>query len=560
MGLMHLFLIFIRTRQLRETKNKALEELRDYQLQMQDSNFDNHDGDLWEQKCIMLEGEIKQRKKAQEQMELEIQKLREDVKASQKTHLEKITEISKSNDTVLSLENAPPAVMKELHNVRLCLAETERENRQLTRSNNDLNNRISSLLREKEAGLLALKKLPALQSELQDLQRKHQITIMEDGAWKEFAASLGVALEPHGVKLRPGNGPPDVTCVTNCLVMAHNKLAETKANVETLNDAMNSIKHQAVPFESRIVELEAQLLCEKQERTSLQAIVSAKERELEDASNVKRVLEQENGSLRELIKTCDKLPLAKDDDETFDSSGRALEVTLNASRAELELLKKEKLKLAKDLEESTTLREELAKDVDRIKDKFGKLKNALMAERVKVEAAEQRADNAESLAGKGSFNPKMTRVLHLKESPLVEALREEISVLQRQVEASKSDRSSKAVADPEKLNKRLKENFKEQISVFREGVYLMTGFKVDMLPGTDRPTFRVRSVFSDQESDQLLLKWPKGEEASSLDILNTDLAKVLSQTPSYDYMQKFQSLPAFLASVQLSLFEKQTLM
>ena len=86
----------------------------------------------------------------------------------------------------------------------------------------------------------------------------------------------------------------------------------------------------------------------------------------------------------------------------------------------------------------------------------------------------------------------------------------------------------------------------------------MTGYKVDMLPGTDRPTFRVRSMFSEQESDQLLLKWPKGEEASSLDILNTDLAKALTTTPSYDYMTRFQSLPAFLASVQLTLFEKQT--
>jgi hypothetical protein len=38
------------------------------------------------------------------------------------------------------------------------------------------------------------------------------------------------------------------------------------------------------------------------------------------------------------------------------------------------------------------------------------------------------------------------------------------------------------------------------------------------------------------------------------------LAKVLATTPSYEYMSKFQSMPAFLASVQLNLFEKQTVM
>jgi hypothetical protein len=88
----------------------------------------------------------------------------------------------------------------------------------------------------------------------------------------------------------------------------------------------------------------------------------------------------------------------------------------------------------------------------------------------------------------------------------------------------------------------------------------MTGYRVELLPGTDRPTFRVRSVFAENEEDQLLLKWPKGEEVSSLDILDTELAKNLATTPSYDYMAKCHSLPAFLASVQLSLFEKQTVM
>jgi len=128
--------------------------------------------------------------------------------------------------------------------------------------------------------------------------------------------------------------------------------------------------------------------------------------------------------------------------------------------------------------------------------------------RSRVERAEERANQAEALAGKGSFNPDMTQVLHFHETPLIEALKEEIEVLKRQVESVKGEKATKsAVAvDPDKLNQRLKENFKEQISLFREGVYLMTGYKVDMLPGTDRPTFRVRSVFAEQEEDHLLLK------------------------------------------------------
>lgn len=168
---------------------------------------------------------------------------------------------------------------------------------------------------------------------------------------------------------------------------------------------------------------------------------------------------------------------------------------------------------------------------------------------------------AEAWAGKGSFNPDTTRVVHFTETPLVQAMKEEIDVLKRQLEVAKGPKSSSKSAhhNPDKLNQRLKENFKEQIATFREGVYIATGFKFDMLPGTDRPTFRVRSLYSANEKDHLLLKWPKTEEVSSLDILNTDFAKTLAETsPSYQYMTKFHSLPAFLASVQLSLFENTT--
>ena len=86
--------------------------------------------------------------------------------------------------------------------------------------------------------------------------------------------------------------------------------------------------------------------------------------------------------------------------------------------------------------------------------------------------------------------------MHFKDSPLVEALRDEVKVLKRRIEAIKGEESGKQAMNAEKLNQRLKENFREQISKFREGVYLMTGYKVDMIPGTEKPTFRVRSMFA----------------------------------------------------------------
>ena len=116
--------------------------------------------------------------------------------------------------------------------------------------------------------------------------------------------------------------------------------------------------------------------------------------------------------------------------------------------------------------------------------------------------------------------------------------------------------------DAQKLHKRLKERFKEQIGLFREGVYLLTGFKIDMsFTDSDCPHFKVRSMYNEREEDHLMFQWrrKKDGEDNDLDLMSTDLAQLLMNGPSAIYMTKFCSVPAFLASVTLGLFEKQTM-
>ena len=81
-----------------------------------------------------------------------------------------------------------------------------------------------------------------------------------------------------------------------------------------------------------------------------------------------------------------------------------------------------------------------------------------------------------------------------------------------------------------------------------------------MIPENDRYKFKVRSVFAERERDYLLFQWPEGKEVTSLDLLSTEYGKLITKQPSYEYMTKFHSLPAFLASAQLALFETQTMM
>jgi hypothetical protein len=113
--------------------------------------------------------------------------------------------------------------------------------------------------------------------------------------------------------------------------------------------------------------------------------------------------------------------------------------------------------------------------------------------------------------------------------------------------------------DPEKLHQRLKDTFKEQIGIFREGVYLITGYKIDMFLDKSSPYFKVRSVYGEREEDVLVFNWPKGvKQPKSLDLCATDFAKALSATDSYQYLTKFNSTAGFMASTQLNLLDKCT--
>jgi hypothetical protein len=334
----------------------------------------------------------------------------------------------------------------------------------------------------------------------------------------------------------------------------------------SLEQELESSQKTAQDSEHRAKELERskdsmqKLLEEEQHQTELY------KGQVNILKGQERVWKRELESLRSIVETFDALPLDGTSKppatSTDNNNSRTLQVQLSFAKEELQVLKDGQESMKQELEKVLLERKELQATHNTVLEKFGKLKDALYAQRQKAETAEQRANRAEELAGKGSFNPHTTRVLHMQHNPLTEALKQEVAVLKRQLQTKE-----KAVAivnsdvDPNKLHKRLKESFKEQIGRFREGVYLMTGFKIDMLPGTDdRPKFKVRSVFAEQEQDHLMFQWPPGKNVGSLDLLGTELAKSLTTTPSYEYISRFHSLPTFLASVQLSLFEKQTMM
>lgn len=103
-------------------------------------------------------------------------------------------------------------------------------------------------------------------------------------------------------------------------------------------------------------------------------------------------------------------------------------------------------------------------------------------------------------------------------------------------------------------NKRLKEVFQKNVQEFREACYELTGYRVDVVGGTQ---YRLQSMYAEGMEDTLVFQ----SSPSGMQLLDTPFsASILQQTQHAGYLQRFNSIPAFLSSLTLDLFSRQTMM
>jgi DNA repair exonuclease SbcCD ATPase subunit len=243
---------------------------------------------------------------------------------------------------------------------------------------------------------------------------------------------------------------------------------ENESLKETIVDLQNELK--------RWMDREASTFKREEENVvpySTGAISEVRPEVLKELNRVRILLAESERKNRQIKRAVEEAALKSK--QLIHEKERVRSTTIRIEQLEAEL--KEETKTG---ETAVAELQKLKEEHETVLEKFGKLRDAVYAERAKAEKASERADQAEALAGKGSFDPVKSRVLHISSNPLTEALKEEINVLRRQVEAlsGKAKKAAVTDVDPNKLHQRLKESFKEQIGRFREGVYLMTGFKV----------------------------------------------------------------------------------
>lgn len=555
-------------RQVREARAEAIRQLRECQEQLAqvelEDTADGFDSRLAEEKEALLREQI------QNQWD-EIEALRQrltEVTQQQLAELEEKKKKSPEEPTYGDggMSPAPKEVLRELNRVRIELAESERKHRQLRRRTDEWQQKAKQYVQEREANRSATARVRQVEQELRELRKEHEAVRATNQSWNDFGKEL-TALVMDEPSAR--NGPPEIATVLRHLEKAKlhtQKLANDKASLQKSLDTSNE---RIIALESLHRDDAVIISKSAAAKNELESKLDSANQHIQSLIAQEGIWRREADGLRSLLKTFDELPMsgaAKSSNAS--ATAQSLQVSLDSAKEEIRVLTNDRDRLTKEVKTLREEQEEQQKEHARVVEKFGKLREALTAEKQKVEKSEARACKAEALVGKGSFNTEETRVLHLQRNPLAEAIREryetEIRGLQRQLEEATGQKpargttASSSEVDPHKLHQRLKQSFKEQIALFREGVYLMTGYKVDMLQ-QEKTMFRVRSVYAEQEQDHLMFVCQKdGEEVTSLDLVETDLAKLLSNTDSYQYMTKFNSLPGFLASVQLSLFEKQT--
>lgn len=560
-------------------------EEQQHQQDLDDVGY--NDSAVSNKKCIMLEKRLNAKDDQIGALEEQLRAALQDAAAARQELHEKLSEQQQTNNgcggSGESDENSSSS-----RDLRIKIAEVERDNRQLTRQNDDMKERLKEMIQHKERAITSQRRIRQLEKELQSAT--HQVEEGEETQrrWMKFRDEIVQEGLIEGSAVIKGVGssslPPEISTVVR-------KFQTLKLKVIEIESENSRISQLSEAHLRRCKVLEAQLSEKIQSISQLEKVIGDSKARIDQLElENRKVLAQEKiwrreaAELRSLLDTYDQQETSQYKMPSMATENVAgLQVSLKSSRDEIKLLTDANKMLESKLEEMKSDQNTAKSEHERVLEKFQKLRSALMEERAKAESAEARACQAETLAGKGSYNVETTRVVHLEKNPLMEAVREkfqaEIDALKLQLEAAQDSKASKSPSvgtttpassrgsmgsagtdvDVQKMHTRLKERFRMQIALFREGVYLLTGFKIDMIEAdSDSPKFRVRSVYGEREGDHLMFRWPKKKQ--TLEIMGTEMAQLLmsERSPCSVYIRQFNSFPAFLASVTMQLFEQQT--
>jgi len=317
------------------------------------------------------------------------------------------------------------------------------------------------------------------------------------------------------------------------------KLTKTSAELSAKEDAARAAKKMLrelqvkhVEVEERLHDLEKRNLFLSKERDSLLRVIDSVKGE---AYGTLPKAQQNEAAVKELR-------------EAYDRQIEELKKSLAAAHERVSDLENE-AKVFKGGASPAANRARTAQ----IKDQEAELNAALVENKKLANNLEKALDKVAELehqVANGVYNPSKTRIVHLTQNPERKAMQVAAAMAAKGPDAE----GLESAGDPNKRTERLKKIFKETSHAFREAVYLLTGYKVDMFDKGGQQQLRLRSMFAELPGDELIFQC----EGSNLALIETPFCKRIDEN-TFAYLQRCNSVPAFLSTLTLDLFSKQTL-
>ena len=472
----------------------------------------------------------------------------------------------------------------EMREMRTRLHEAEGALRRKTREAERLELKLhnQAVLQEENAGLAS--KVAAMQASVdsaQALTTRHQVLLEEKKTWTTLFRSI-VAPSAEGGAGQGEDGDADTTPLA-----ALRQLSSAQQKCTLLLRAQGELEAAKTDLKRQLLRAEADLHDCERGKAEAQFRADTAEDKLRLAQQQNRLYEGEVKSLRAMIKTFDaELSFGRPDTASVvklkDEAVTAVQQELDACRVQAQSfasrVEELEAKLSASVAEGTELRRANEKQREEL---FG-IKHAagldFVPGRTRVLHLQQNpAAAAAAAAGRAPHGPSTVpqermRALQAENRQLTESLAAASAASSAAAAAaaaagpsSSLQNTSVAAAgaatsapDSSKLNLRLKEMFRERITSFREAVYLLLGYKVDLLfaneaGGSALPRLRLRSMYAESPEDSLLFQW----RGDTLELMQTPFAERLDHR-LLEHLRRCNSVPCFLSNITMELFESQT--
>ncbi|XP_040845990.1 mitotic spindle assembly checkpoint protein MAD1 [Ochotona curzoniae] len=525
-----------------------------------------------------------------EQLELrhrqwqEAQEKIQELQASQEVradHEQKIKDLEQK----LTLQEQDAVLVRTMKSELARLPKVERELKRLRDENTHLREMSESngLLREELEGLQRrLARQEQVQQALVDLELEKERLLAKLRGWERLDEATGldlrtpedlsrfiVELQQRELALKDRNS--SVTSSARALEKVQQQLQEEVRQVsgQLLEERKKRETHEALARR-----LQKRVLLLTKERDGMRAILGSYDSELTQAEYspqlTRRMREAEDMVQKVLAHSTDiEAQLSQTLEELGGQKQRA-----DMLEMELKMLKTQ----SSSAEPSFRFSRE---EVDALRLKVEELegeRSRLEAEKKELELLLERRNL------QGDYDQSRTKVLHLSQNPAstarqrlredheqlrteCERLRGLVRALERgdpvptDLEAAASLSSSQEVAELRKQvesaqlkNQRLKEVFQTKIQEFRKACYTLTGYQIDI---TTENQYRLTSQYAEHKADCLIFK-ATGPSGSQMQLLETEFSRSVPELIELHLLRQ-DSIPAFLSSLTLDLFSRQTM-